>query len=140
MPPLRSPSTAPPVAASVATGRSLALLRVNCLGKADARDGIERAKSRDFRPILASLGKPGRTPEGLAGAKGFGPRYGELEIRRSRLFEMSHRTRSWLIHKLFETFGFREPYRIFEVPSFGEKWGLRRIMCRLCRLGVRSSD
>jgi hypothetical protein len=42
------------------------------------------------------------------------------------------------LNKPLETFEFREPYRISRVQSTGEKWAIRRRMCRLCRLKVRS--
>jgi hypothetical protein len=45
-----------------------------------------------FTAVATSLGQLGRMQEWLAGAKGFEPRYGELEIRRSRLFEASAKT------------------------------------------------
>lgn len=41
---------------------------------------------------------------------------------------------------LFETFQFREPYRIGRIQSFGDKWAIRRRMSRLWRLEVRSSN
>jgi hypothetical protein len=44
------------------------------------------------------------------------------------------------LHKALETFEFREPYRIGGVQSFGEKRATRRIISRLCRPGVRSSN
>src|SRR6266852_5754599 len=44
------------------------------------------------------------------------------------------------VHKQFETFEFREPYRIGGVQSFGEKRAFRRIISRLWRLGVQSSN
>jgi hypothetical protein len=44
------------------------------------------------------------------------------------------------LHKSLETSEFREPYRIGGVQSFGEKRVFRRIISRLCRSGVRSSN
>jgi hypothetical protein len=79
-------------------------------------------------------------PHCLAGAKGFEPRHGELEVRRSRRSRGAPEPPFVEIHKLLETFEFREPYRIVGVQSFGEKWAIRRIMSRPCRLGVRSPD
>jgi hypothetical protein len=68
-------------------GRKLLAISASSPAKRESRDESECAKSRDFRPILASVREPGLTPEWVAGAKGFEPRYGELEIRPSRLFE-----------------------------------------------------
>jgi len=56
----------------------------------------------------------------LAGAKGFEPRYGELEVRRSRRSRGAPEPPLVEIHKFLETFEFREPYRFFGVQSFGE--------------------
>ena len=44
------------------------------------------------------------------------------------------------VHKQLETFDFREPYRIGEVQSLGEKRAFRRIIGRLRRSGVQSSN
>jgi len=76
----------------------------------------------------------------LAGAGGFEPRDGELEIGRSRLSRVSAEPLFVELHKALETFEFREPYRIGGVQSFGEKRATRRIISRLCRPGVRSSN
>jgi hypothetical protein len=45
-----------------------------------------------FAAIATSLGQLGRMQEWLAEAGGFEPRYGELEIRRSRMSDRSGRT------------------------------------------------
>ena len=44
------------------------------------------------------------------------------------------------VHKLLQTFEFREPYRRERVQSFGEKRAFRRTMGRRCRSEVRSSN
>jgi len=44
------------------------------------------------------------------------------------------------VHKQLETFHFREPYRIGEVQSLGEKRAFRRIIGRLRRSGVQTSN
>jgi hypothetical protein len=44
----------------------------------ESGDEVECAKSRHFRPILASPGERGRTPDWLAGAGGFEPPNGEM--------------------------------------------------------------
>jgi GNAT superfamily N-acetyltransferase len=44
------------------------------------------------------------------------------------------------VRKQVETFEFREPYRSGGVQSFGEKRAFRRIISRLCRLGVQSPN
>jgi hypothetical protein len=43
--------------------------------KLACRDKSECAKSRDFRPILASLREPGLTPEWVAEAAGIEPQF-----------------------------------------------------------------
>jgi hypothetical protein len=48
-------------------GRRLSAISTSRSANRESGDKIERAKSRDFRPILAFLGEPGRTHEWLAG-------------------------------------------------------------------------
>src|SRR5260221_14785238 len=48
--------------------------------KRESGDQTECAKSRDFRPMLASLGKPARTHKCLAGAGGIEPPNGGIKI------------------------------------------------------------
>ena len=98
------------------------------------------AKSRDFRPILALLGKPGRTPDWLAEAGGFELRYGELETDALACPRGAAESHCLETHRSFETLEFREPYRIRGVQSLGDKGVFRRIMSASCREGVRSSN
>jgi hypothetical protein len=44
------------------------------------------------------------------------------------------------VHKLLQTFEFREPYRMDKLQSFGEKWAFRRTIGWLCLSGGWSSN
>jgi hypothetical protein len=63
-------------------GRSRRLLPIAATISANqgSGNGIEGAKSRHFRPILAFPGEPGSTPEWLAGAGGIEPPNGGIKI------------------------------------------------------------
>ena len=76
----------------------------------------------------------------LAGAGVFEPRYGELESDALACPRGAAEPLFVEIHNSLETFGFREPYRICGVQSFGEKWAIWRIMSAPCRVGVRSAN
>lgn len=80
------------------------------------------------------------TWECLAGAGVFEPRHGELEIGALAYPRGDAQPRSTEVHKYLETFEFRDLYRMDGVQSFGEKRDVRRIIGRLCRSAVRSSD
>ncbi len=93
------------------------------------------------RALLTVGGRYLRLRECLAGAKGF--RTSMWRVRNQMLSpirEEPQNRSSLKFTSSSKTFEFREPYRIFGVQSSGEKWAIRRIMRRLCRSGVRSSD
>jgi hypothetical protein len=61
-------------------GRRLSPICTPSSARREFRDGIECAKSRDFRPIPGSLGKPGRTLECVAALGGIEPRYSQMVL------------------------------------------------------------
>src|SRR5882724_7488058 len=101
-------------------GQRLSTISASGSAKRESGDESARAKSRDVRSILSSLGKPGKTQECVAGAAGIEPRYGDFESGCSCLPERICRTPFIRIHKPLETLEFREPYRIRGVQSSGE--------------------
>jgi hypothetical protein len=90
--------------------------------KSEPGTGDQFAKSAAGRPFRDCQGRLLLLPDCLAGAAGFVSLDGELEIGRPRLSERSRKSSFREIRKQLETFEFREPYRIGEVQSFGEKW------------------
>src|SRR5207253_1389460 len=62
-------------------GRRLSAISTSSSPKRGSRDESERAKSRDFRAILASLRELGQTDECVAGAGGIEPPNGGIKIR-----------------------------------------------------------
>ena len=115
------------------------LFAISSLRSANRNSGdkFKCAKSRDFRPLLPSLGKSLRRQECVAEAGGFDLDMANSKsdsLARSRRIAEPHPAR---IHKPLETFEFREPYQICRVRSFGEKRAFWRRMSQFCRIEVR---
>ena len=88
----KSPASVSPNGCFLENCRRLSAIRAPNSANWECADGTKCAKIRSFRPIRAFRGDQNETSECLAGAEGFELRYGELEIRGSRLSERSCRT------------------------------------------------
>ena len=123
-------------------GNIRGLFAISSLRSANRSSGdkFKCAKSREFRPLLPSLGKSLRRHECVAEAGGFDLDMANSKsdsLARSRRIAEPHPAR---IHKPLETFEFREPYQICRVRSFGEKRAFWRRMSQFCRIEVRGPN
>jgi hypothetical protein len=151
--PYQSPNRLPLSGGSFVRAKSLAAVSENGnfstrqvaeIAASKLKEGRTETFQKSRKPAIGRLSSSARDiptdTEWLAEAEDFEPRYGEFEIRCSPLSERSGRTSSAKVHKRFQTFEFREPYRRERVQSFGEKLAFRRTIGRRCRSEVQSPN